>query len=184
MIEILNNVSFPWKDIIKDVKFMPIKKEWKDRKTVEGIKWSLIPQFPACQTVDITQYLNLTGKETPQYVYLEFNKVENLRMTVTIEDRLKMLSKRTLKSNTIDFEGPRIQIDDLMSPQYLDFYLTVSQTISLETDEGMHCQNYPTKEFESFSECDQHFVYNEMKNRYNVMPFWAAKKLDEITKIM
>ena len=163
---------------------MPIKKEWKDRKTVEGIKWSLIPQFPVCQTIDITQYLNLTSKDTPQYVYLNFSKVENLRMTVTIEDRLKMLSKRTLKSNTIDFEGPRIQIDNLMSPQFLDFYLTVSQTISLETDVGMNCQNYPTENFESYSDCDKHFVYNEMKNRYNVMPFWAAKKLDEITKIM
>ena len=163
---------------------MPIKMEWKDRKTVEGIQWSLIPQFPVCQTIDITQYKNLTSKDTPQYVYLNFNKVEDLRMTVTIEDRLKMLTKRTLKSNTIDFEGPRIEIDDLMSPQYLDFYLTVSQTVSLETDEGMQCQNYPTKDFKSYHDCDEHFVYNEMKNRYNIMPFWAAKKLDEITKIM
>ena len=101
-----------------------------------------------------------------------------------IEDRLKMLSRRTLKSNTIDFEGPIIEINDLMSPQLFDFYLTVSQTISLEMDEGIDCKNYPLKDFESFRDCDEKFVYNEMKRRYNVMPFWAANTLDEITNIV
>ena len=104
-------------------------------------------------------------------------------MSVTIEDRLKMLKKRTLRSNAIHYEGPRMVIEDLMSPQLLDFYLTITQTISLEKDEGMDCQNYPSQHFESFCDCDEQFVYNEMKNRYKVMPFWAAMHLDEITNM-
>ena len=40
---------------------------------------------------------------------------------------------------------------------------------------------YPTKEFKSFHDCDEHYVYQEMKQKYNLMPFWAAKNIDEIT---
>ena len=34
-----------------------------------------------------------------------------------------------------------------------------------------------------YRECDENFVYNEMVKNYSMMPFWAAKKIDEITDI-
>ena len=43
---------------------------------------------------------------------------------------------------------------------------------------GINCKNYLDS---SYRECDENFVYNEMKN-YGIMPFWAAKKLSEVTK--
>ena len=61
------------------------------------------------------------------------------------------------------------------------YALTISQTIDLETDKGKNCKNYPNKNFSSFSECDVNFVYNEVVLKFNIMPFWAAKNIDEIT---
>ena len=61
------------------------------------------------------------------------------------------------------------------------YALTISQKIDLETDKGKNCKNYPNKNFSSYRECDENYVYNEVVKNYNMMPFWAAKKIDEIT---
>ena len=62
------------------------------------------------------------------------------------------------------------------------FYLSISQTRNLEMDPGKSCKNYPTEKFSSYQDCDESFVYNLMKNKYKIMPFWAARKLDEVTE--
>ena len=53
---------------------------------------------------------------------------------------------------------------------------------NLEMDPGVSCKNYPTEKFSSYQDCDESFVYNLMKNKYKIMPFWAARKLDEVTE--
>ncbi len=65
----------------------------------------------------------------------------------------------------------------------LDSGLTISQTVDVETHKGKACTNYPTQDFTSYRECDEKFVYDLMKNTYNLMPFWAAKNFEEITKL-
>ena len=69
-------------------------------------------------------------------------------------------------------------LENLMEPKYVKIYLDMSQTIHLEMETGINCKNYLDS---SYRECDENFVYNEMKN-YGIMPFWAAKKLSEVTK--
>ena len=72
---------------------------------------------------------------------------------------------------------------DMMNPTSLDYYLTISQMIDIETHSGKACRNYPTPDFTRYSDCDEKFVFDQMTNSYNLMPFWAAKKADEITKM-
>ena len=66
--------------------------------------------------------------------------------------------------------------------EYRRYYLSISQTRNLEMDPGVSCKNYPTEKFSSYQDCDESFVYNLMKNYYKIMPFWAARKLDEVTE--
>ena len=61
-----------------------------------------------------------------------------------------------------------IQIENLSSHSFFDVSFTLSETINLETDIGKKCKNYPTENVASFKECDLDFVYNEMKNKYNI----------------
>ena len=112
-----------------------------------------------------------------------FNKIEGIFVSIHVEDRYMTLVKRSLKSQTIDYEGAQMQIENLSLPEYKRFYLSLSQTTNLEMDSGVNCKNYPTKEFSSYQECDESFVYNEMKNKHKIMPFWAAKTLDEVTTL-
>ena len=115
---------------------------------------------------------------------MHFNRLENLGVSIKIVDRDQALRRRWLRSTqATNYEGSNINIDSLADPSYKSFFLTLSQTIYLETESGINCRNYPNNEFESFQECDEYFVYNKMKNHHKIMPFWAAKTLDEVTTL-
>ena len=104
-------------------------------------------------------------------------------VTILVEDRMKALARRLSKSNSLDYIGPPIKTGS-SNPKFRQFILRIAQTIDLEEDPGSMCINYPTKAFTSFRDCDERFVYQEMKQKYNLMPFWAAKSLDEVTKLV
>ena len=147
----------------------------------QSLNWTVIPQFTACQSVDISNYFDLTETVHPLLVF-QFKKQQNLGITIEIEDKRKALVRRSIKSNSFDYEGPQIELKDLSTPKIVYYQITLSQTIDLETDLGKRCKNYPNKNFSSYRECDENFVYNEVK-KYKLIPFWAAKKPGEITDI-
>ena len=66
--------------------------------------------------------------------------------------------------------------------EYRRYYLSISQTQDLEMDPGVSCTKYPTDKFSSYQDCDESFVYDLMRDYYKIMPFWAAKNLDEVTQ--
>ena len=116
-------------------------------------------------------------------VVFVFNKMDIGGVLVRIEDQKKTLRKRGLRSQINDYDGIPIEIDDLSSGITKKFFLTFSQRINLDTEEGIDCINYPGEEFQSYQDCDEDFVYNKMKNEFKIMPFWAAKSLDEVTNL-
>ena len=77
----------------------------------------------------------------------------------------------------MDFDRAPIELDDLNSTQLIHLYLKFKQTLDIED-----CGIYPNENFLDYNECDEEYVYQEMKNTYKIMPFWAAKTLDEVTK--
>ena len=151
--------------------------------TIKGdhIVWPNFFIFPECQYVDLASIFDLK-LHTPLYIWMQFHK-HNRTVAVTILDKNKALRKRHTRSQIMDYDGSDIQIDDLMSPVYAKIFLDVSQTLSLEGDSGINCINYPNFPYLNYTECDEDFVYRKMKNTFNLMPFWAAKSVEEITKL-
>ena len=144
--------------------------------TVTGtdIKWSLLPSYPTCQAVDLAQYFDLK-KLTPLFFVFTFFPRENLGLSLYVEDRETSLLKRSLRSQRHDYLGfgSAVEIDSLSSRVYKRFHLKISQTINLEIDSGIKCRKYPNKEFQSYRNCDEDFVYKKMKNTFKAMPFWG-----------
>ena len=130
--------------------------------------------------VDITQFFDLKEKAI---ISLEFqlNSIKNVGISMMIEDKNKALLKRLMNSQRVAYDGPNIEVENLTKPLNLRYLVTLSQTIDLEMDSGANCRIYPNREFSSYHECDESYIYNEMKNTFNIMPFWAAKSLDEVT---
>ena len=180
-LEILAAVSFDWAKIVKSIKVINI-----DNKVIvidgKDIKWSFIPKYPACQTVDLNNYFDFV-EHVPVLIEILFNKIPNLGVILKVEDESKSLTKRPLLSNDDDYEGIPLQIENLTSGEYHSFSFTLSEKINPESVEPKGCKNYPTKQFFSYRDCDMDFVYNEMKSKYDIMPFWAAKTLNEVTNI-
>ena len=148
------------------------------------IEWSIIPSgYPSCQLVDLNKIIE-KERLTPHFILIFFKKVENVGISIKIVDRNRALRKRGLRSTQAkNYEGDNVNVDDLLDPTYKSFFLTLSQIIYLEKESGINCRNYPNVEFNSYQECDERFVYNEMKNKHKIMPFWAAKTLDEVTTL-
>lgn len=147
----------------------------------KDVEWSLISTgFPACQSIDITKYSAFRNLNS-LFVVIYFNKLNNLGVSLTIEDREKSLKKRSLRSQTQEYDGSRIDIDDLSSGLYKRLFLKLEQNIHMESDLGINCKNYPTNDYTSFGACDESYVYNTMRNKHKVMPFWAAKNIEEVS---
>ena len=138
--------------------------------------------FPTCQEVDLTNVFDLSTV-TPLFVTIDLNPVKNFGMSLQIVDRKKSLAKRSLRSQRQDYDGSPVEIEDLHSKVFKRYYFKIAQTIHLEMETGIKCRNYPNQDFASYKECDESFVYNEMKDTYNLMPFWAATKDKEVTNL-
>ena len=182
-LEILDHVTTKWKDIIIEIQLFSTL--YRHVVTIKGsdIVLSSTPLFPSCQSFDISKYW--TFVKPIYHLFFKFKIVSqnNLRLHFEIEDRRRALVKRPLSSSSLAYEGDPIQFD-LKKGKFQKYFLKISQRHSLES--FSNCKNYPnyqTNGFTNYRECDEDFVYKEMKNKYKFMPFWAAKTMDEVTKI-
>ena len=148
----------------------------------KNIPWSLMPLYPACQLVDLNDYFDL-NINLPSFIEIIFYKLPNLGIKIKIGDKRRSLTRRTLESSYFDYEGMPIEIKNLTSGVFFEFTLKFFERINLELENGIKCVDYPTMIFSSFNECDMAYVYNEMKNNYKIMPFWAARTLEEVTNL-
>ena len=70
----------------------------------------------------------------------------------------------------------------MSKPTYHSSVLSISQTIDTEKDEDKNCKNYPYLNFSSFGDCDDFYVQQKIQN-YDIVPFWATKDFDKVTKL-
>ena len=71
LIDVLSNVSFNFKDILKQVEVYT-KDRTKYNVTGKDIKWSLLPSgFPTCQAVELKKSFDLK-MQTPMLISFKF----------------------------------------------------------------------------------------------------------------
>ena len=173
---------FDWKSLVEQISVKPFdKKGWKN-VSGEEIDWSLIPSgFPACQLIDLDKYFNLS-EYSPELVAFILRKTEHVGLSLKLEDKMKTPKKRNLRSQSQDYEGPAIDLDNLNETVILqyNYFLGISQTKNLEIYSDIECKNYPYRNFLSYQDCDESFVYNRMRDS-KIMPFWASHDMDEVT---
>ena len=182
--EVIFDRMFDFGKVVKEVGLISRNGGIKFVKLGVDIEWSLIIAYSACKTVDLAKIWNLK-EHSPLHVWFQFNEIDNLGVSLKVEDRKMSLNNRILRSQTVTYDGSSLVVDRLKTPRYMKVFLDISQTIRLENyDEGVKCKRYPTTKFRSYRECDEDFVYNKMKTEYKIMPFWAARTLDEVTQKM
>ena len=180
-LEVLSKVSVKWKTIISKIKISSVGFK---TKSISGrnLKWSKVPLYSGgCQSLDLKHYFNLTGSDAPLEISFYLYKVENHGISIYIQERNKALKRRTLKSNLLSYSGPVIENSDLIEPILYKEIVSISQNLFSERDTLKKCRNYPNEDYESYRECDEQFVYQDLRTEYKVMPFWAADKMNEVS---
>ena len=85
-----------------------------------------------------------------------------------------------MEQNLFSYSGPNIVNEDLSEGRILNYVFSISQKIYSELDANKNCKIYPTQEYSSFIDCDEKNLYEKfMKSK--VMPYWAAKYINETT---
>ena len=145
----------------------------------KDITWYPTPQYGECQTFILDHYEMKTKRLLQIFLFFKENKN---RIMLTIHDKERVLIKRGLKAEIDSYDGEHMELD-LENPMNRKYFISMKQNIHLEMESGINCKNYPSGDFSSYRDCDEDFVYNEMKIKHNLMPFWAAQNLDEVTKL-
>ena len=177
----LQNASFDWNKLFYGLQVQTLnrKKVWILGKTVD---WTVIPsEYPSCQDMDIKKYINLLNN-TPEILIFSFMKIKNVGVSLKIVDQQKGLN-RVLRSQSADFDSETMGMEDLAETMIKRYFITFSITRNLETHSGISCKKYPSGSFSSYKDCDEKYVYDVMKNKYGIMPFWAASRLSEVTNL-
>ena len=71
-------------------------------------------------------------------------------------------------------------IENLENPRVITFDIKLEKNIHSDRNEKQPCVN-PTKEFDTFGECDKQFVKNQFRRKYMGDPIWLADSLDDVT---
>ena len=160
----------------------------------EEVKWFpvpsggirlLRPNYPNnCLTLDISEFEELKGKLIYTIMFHFGRSTFATEVDIFLEDREVALS-RNYKFTKMDFIGPRITsgqthiFTDLqdcsgsLERQLAKTYMvSFDQEIHTAKDKDRNCIDYPTKEFESFDDCDQQFL-EELLKKEKLSPVWA-----------
>ena len=179
ILEVLKNVSFNWNNIISEVHV------YTTNKTVyaidgENMTWSLTQQYPSCQMLDMTEYFDFE-EYTPLQIFIYLSKLDKIGVSVFFEETNKALSRR-LKTNMLSYQGPTFQNNDLSNPIDLQGIVKISQNVDSEEEENKKCKNYPFNNSVNFKDCDEKYNVDQFSSIFQLMPFWVAKDLEEVSE--
>ena len=97
----------------------------------KDIRWLATPQFPACQTLDLSQYLDMKS-DVPGHIFFVFKQTQNLGITLEIGDKRTSVVKRKLQKKSFDYEGTVIKLEDLLSSMIKSYALREDVKVCLK----------------------------------------------------
>ena len=95
--------------MIKSIELVTFEME-RIKLPVEKIIWSISEQYPSCQSLDLFDFVEET--KIPKTIWFRFNVLENLGVTLFVEERNKATS-RSLRIKRLIYNGPTMEIADL-----------------------------------------------------------------------
>ena len=177
---ILQSISFDWNDIIHTLEVTSVVTNRKQIINGTDLELSSVLQFPNCITIDLQKHFSKSDV-LPRKVFIKLKPVKNMGIDVYLLDK-NLASKRSIQSQILAYTGPIPTNPNLESISKTErFILKITQTKDAEEDKSNGCGEYPNKKFETFGECDGHFVHKQMIGE-GIMPFWATDNIEEVTR--
>jgi hypothetical protein len=121
----------------------------------------------------------IEGIKETKLLSLGFDKMSKHKvdkLEVALFDKA-LLTRRPLHSLSPFLDGERIKVKQSENEelQELTFNIELNQNRFLAEDTDKNCVNYPTKEYRSFMDCDDHFQQKFLTENVAYQPFWAFR---------
>ena len=177
---VLSNVTSPWKNLIKKNSLLSYNGTFHHKENV-NLDRSL--QYPFCRILDPLAKLNFNDNNKINEINEILLQIKSIKagLSIVLLDKQRV-ARRPLKTARFSYSGPIVSSVNLEEPKYIRFLIKISQTINFEGNKNYPCKMYEENKNKSFGECDDQFVENKMKQKYNITPFWATDDLDDVTE--
>ena len=185
--EIFSGIATNWKYFVNNIRIdtTHVETQTKFQQNISGKKvaWSKIPIYPNCQALDLVDYISVHNKSLIRVEQIQFKiqSVNKFAFFLYTLDRKKALTKRMSVRNMLSYSGPIISNQIKGFTKEVKVALKITQSKFSEEDKTNPCAEYPNEDYHSFEDCDERFVYDEMKTKHHIMPFWATNNLTEVT---
>ena len=168
-----------WNRIVRSVGIFTTESRWIWLNG-KNISWSIAEQFPSCQLLDLFDYFDMESI-TPKQIFFNFQKMDNIGVTLLIEERNKMLS-RSVKYTRSMYIGPSMIFNNLANTIRKSYVQIISTSKDSDLDQNIKCKNYPYKNYKTYKDCDDEFIFQEVL-KIGLVPFWATEDYRTVTKI-
>ena len=185
--EVFDGISTDWNAYVQRISVFTVDEESdeKNEQIIEGktVTWSEYPMYPNCQALDLKKYIQQENKTTIRIEQIKFKILTENKYAFFLYplDRKRALTKRISVTNMLSYSGPVIGNQFKGFTKNIRVALRVSQSKYTEKDESNPCAEYPNEKFKSFRDCDEKFIYHNMKTKHNLVPFWATENISEVS---
>ena len=175
--EVLTEVTnYDIHDIIKEIYV------WTMEKIAINIPLSYLKSshvnYPHnCLSLELSNLSDLEGETIHQLFIVAGNITMLGNYSIQVQLRGDTLEgRRNIKDQSLFYSGDTIQIhEEKVSMSYM---VEISQQVFVEEDPNHTCRNYPTKEYASYSQCDDAAMRKMLPN---ITPIWLADDFAEVS---
>ena len=115
------------------------------------------------------------------YMYFH-NLPENSSVVVKLLGR-ELTSHRDIQEHQFYSFGEPIKLN-IVGKKFTSYIARIKSNVFVEEDPSQTCRDYPTSEFSSYMDCDDHFMrrkIDEVAPGLNLTPVWLTDDLDMTT---
>ena len=151
----------------------------KDKESIniplEHLQSSQVNYPHNCLSLSLANISELDGKVI-QELFIEVDNLDEHSIQVQLRGE-NLDCKRDIKDQSLHSSGDTIKLD--VQNVSVAYMVEISQRIFVEEDRSHICQNYPTSDFASYSQCDDAFMRDLIPD--TITPIWLADNISEVS---
>ena len=146
---------------------------------------SVVPNLPYnCMLLDIDKTLELKSEEIHQIDFSFKKSIFGLEILIGCRE---LYTDRGIKQNKFYFSGEDMYTSksSRTSSIHNNFIVKISQQRFVEADNSENCVLYPTKDFQTYNDCDKAYI-DSVLSTYSPMfvPVWSTQNMEEVSRLL
>jgi hypothetical protein len=149
--------------------FLHLSEDWSESVNVTHL--ATLPRLNCpdnCLTLDISKAEIQKGARSIAFLFVPTNSYS---VEIQVEDKHSSLV-RVNPGSKRGYSGARIERTNMTHPRYDRYVVDFSQRVFVEEDLSIGCKNYPGSGFNTFNDCDERSMLDEMSNSKD--PLWPV----------